>query len=131
MLPFAILAALLGLLEPYLLISFFVSLGRARIRFRFLNAILIAVLPIRSNINFFVHISITSTTAPRLGLEGGGGGRDKGAREEEVSVSGKNKSECPAVYKHVCRLLHQGCSEPTSKHCDRVKSIRRQEREKP
>jgi hypothetical protein len=68
MLPFAILAALLGLLEPYLLISFFVSLGRARIRFRFLNAILIAVLPIRSNINF-VHISIIPTTAlsPRSG----------------------------------------------------------------
>ena len=44
MLPFAILAALLGLLEPYLLISFFVSLGRARIRFRFLSAILIAIL---------------------------------------------------------------------------------------
>jgi hypothetical protein len=43
MLAFAILAAFLGLLGP-LLISFFASLGRARIRFRFLSAILIAVL---------------------------------------------------------------------------------------
>ena len=47
--------------------SFFVSLGRARISFRFLsNAILIAILPIKSNINFFVHVAITSTMAPNL-----------------------------------------------------------------
>ena len=51
---------------------------------------------------------------------------DKGAGEEEVSVSGKNKSECPAVYKPGCSLLHQGCSEPTSEHCEesRVSSVR-------
>jgi len=59
-----ILAVILGLFGPFLLISFFVSLGRACIRFRFLSAILIAVLPIRSNVNLSVHISITSTTAP-------------------------------------------------------------------
>ena len=58
-------------------------------------------------------------------------GVDKGAGEEEVCFSGKNKSECPAVYKPGCSLLHQGCSEPTSEHCDRVKSLKRQEREKP
>ena len=29
---------------------------------------------------------------------------DKGAGEEEVSVSGKSKSECPAVYKPGCSL---------------------------
>ena len=50
---------------------------------------------------------------------------DKGAGEEELSVSGKNKSECPAVYKSGCSLLDKGCSEPTSEHCDRVKSLKR------
>ena len=54
----------------------------------------------------------------------------KGAGEEEVGVSGKFKSECPAVYKPCCSLLHQGCSEPTSERCDRLKSLKRQEREK-
>jgi len=75
MLAFAIFAALLGLLGPFLLISFFIFLGRARIKFRFLSAILIAFSPSGA-------ISTSSCIYPSslqrllvLGLEGGGGGR--------------------------------------------------------
>ena len=70
MLAFAILAAFLGLLGPFLLHSFFVF-GRARIRFRFIISairMIIAILPIRS---------IYPSSPPRLlvlGLDGGGGG---------------------------------------------------------
>ena len=116
MIAFAILAAFPGLLGPFLLISFFVSLGRARIRFRFLiSAILmiIAILPIMSNFNFFVHISIISTTAPspRSGWWRGGGEHRYQPHCYQVvhhQVVNHHDHDHPAMNKIDCRSSDRG-----------------------